>query len=122
MSADRLPDRPNLDHLRHQARDLQKTQGGRLRDALRSIAQQYGFASWDALRDHVSRVIGAAPTSRRTHAGIDYERFVPDTIVLSGPLTRDIARGLAQGGVSGVKVDAAQGGHRWTFPRIGQAP
>jgi hypothetical protein len=107
MSADRLPDRPSLDHLRHQAKDLQKKQGGRLRDAQRSIAQKYGFASWDALRDHVSRVTGAAPASRRTDAGIDYEHVVPDTTALSGPLTRDVARGLAERGVSGVKVDAA---------------
>src|SRR6202011_3081914 len=85
MSADRLPDRPSLDHLRHQAKDLQKKQGGRLRDAQRSIAQKYGFASWDALRDHVSRVTGAAPAGRRTDAGIDYEHVVPDTIALSGP-------------------------------------
>ena len=107
MSVDRLPDRPNLDHLRRQARDLQKKQVRRRREAQRAIAQKYGFASWDALRDHVSRVTRAAPAGRRTHAGIDYEHFVRDTIALDGPLTRDIARGLAERGVSGVKVDAA---------------
>jgi hypothetical protein len=107
MSADRLPDRPNLDHLKHQARDLQKAQRGTLRGAQRSVAQRYGFASWDALRDHVNQVTGATPAERRTHAGIDYEHFVRDTIPLGGPLTREAARGLAERGISGVKVDAA---------------
>src|SRR5206468_1218198 len=107
MSADRLPDRPNLDHLKRQAKDLRKQTGGRLRDAQRAVAERYGFASWDALRDHVDQVAGRAPARRRAHAGIDYEHFVPDTIALNGPLTREIARGLAARGVSGVKVDAA---------------
>jgi len=107
MSADHLPDRPNLDHLKHQARDLQRAQGGTLRGAQRSVAQRYGFASWDALRDHVNQVTAASPAERRTHAGIDYEHFVRDTIPLGGPLTREAARGLAERGISGVKVDAA---------------
>jgi hypothetical protein len=107
MSADHLPDRPNLDHLKHQARDLQRAQGGTLRDAQRSIARRYGFASWDALRDHVNQVTGAAPAEPHTHAGIDYEHFVRDTIALGSPLTRETARGLAERGVTGVKVDAA---------------
>jgi ankyrin repeat protein len=36
---------------------------GRLRDAQRTIAEEYGFASWDALRRHVESLIGAVSSS-----------------------------------------------------------
>ena len=55
MSARTLPPRPNLDHLKRQAKERLRLepQIGRLRDAQRVIAQEYGFDSWDALRQHV---------------------------------------------------------------------
>jgi hypothetical protein len=55
VSARALPARPNLDHLKRQAKELLRRQPqiGRLRDAQRVIAQEYGFDSWDALRLHV---------------------------------------------------------------------
>lgn len=106
MSDDRLPDRPNLDQLKRQAKDLRKKAGGRLREAQRAIAERYGFTSWDALRDHIASVTGRARTVQHKPAGIDYECVVPHTIALHGPLTRNVARRLAERGVSGVKVDA----------------
>jgi ankyrin repeat protein len=53
---------PNLDQLKRQAKELLRRQPllGRLRDAQRVIAQQYGFDSWDALRAHVEVAGGAA--------------------------------------------------------------
>lgn len=39
--------------------------------------------------------------------GIDYEHFVPDTIDVRGPLTREAARRLAGRGVTGIKIDAS---------------
>jgi ankyrin repeat protein len=49
---------PNLDQLKRQAKELLRDQPhlGRLRDAQRVLAQEYGFASWDALRTHVESV------------------------------------------------------------------
>src|SRR5580658_5219549 len=78
----RLPDRPNSDHLKKQAKDLLRSywsgdpdgiarfgralpsarnlspddiisRGFRLHDAQSCIAREYGFASWDELTTHV---------------------------------------------------------------------
>lgn len=53
-----LPDAPNLDWLRKQARRalsaLRKTNpGAKLADAQFELAKQYGFPSWRALKEHV---------------------------------------------------------------------
>src|SRR5688572_19647759 len=60
MSIDRpdeprpLPSRPNLRHLKDQARDLVKAGGAAsITDALFKIARAYGFASWTKLKAHV---------------------------------------------------------------------
>jgi len=50
----KLPDRPNLRHLRDQAKDLVRAGGSAsLADAQLQIARQYGFASWPKLKQHV---------------------------------------------------------------------
>jgi hypothetical protein len=49
-----LPDRPNLRHLKDQAKDLLKAgQAASLAEAQFKIARQYGFASWPKLKAHV---------------------------------------------------------------------
>ena len=49
-----LPDRPNLRHLKDQAKDLLKAGNTRtLSDAQLQIALQYGFPSWLKLKTHV---------------------------------------------------------------------
>ena len=53
-----LPARPNLEHLRKQAkallRDLQTTKpDAKHADALHAVAREYGFASWPRLKTHV---------------------------------------------------------------------
>jgi hypothetical protein len=49
-----LPDRPNLRHLKDQAKDLLKAGGAEsLTDAQFKIAHLYGFASWPKLKSHV---------------------------------------------------------------------
>ena len=55
MPARSLPPHPNLDQLKRQAKERLRTEPalGRLRDAQRIVAQEYGFDSWDALRLHV---------------------------------------------------------------------
>src|SRR5438552_794804 len=50
----RLPDQPNLRHLKDQARDLLKIgQATSITDAQFKIARLYGFASWPKLKAHV---------------------------------------------------------------------
>jgi hypothetical protein len=50
-----LPDRPDLRHLKDQARDLHRAGGSAsLADALFQVARRYGFASWPKLKAHVA--------------------------------------------------------------------
>jgi len=53
-----LPDAPNLDWLRKQAKrtlsSLRKTNSrAKLADAQFELAKQYGFSSWRALKEHI---------------------------------------------------------------------
>jgi hypothetical protein len=51
----RLPDCPNLRHLKDQAKDLFKAGGARsITDAQFKIARLYGFPSWPKLKAHIS--------------------------------------------------------------------
>src|SRR5256714_4210174 len=57
VMAKQLPPRPNLDQLKHQAKELlQAGKAPALHDAQTMIAREYGFASWNKLRDHVEAV------------------------------------------------------------------
>jgi ankyrin repeat protein len=70
VSARSLPPSPNLDQLKRQAKELLRGQPrlGRLRDAQRALAQEYGFDSWDALRTHVESVDRASRAMIKPHA------------------------------------------------------
>jgi hypothetical protein len=53
-----LPERPNLDYLKKQAKDRlaqlrQQSQTAKLADAQHALAREYGFRSWAALKAHV---------------------------------------------------------------------
>ena len=49
-----LPDRPNLRHLKDQARDLLEAgAAASVTEAQFKIARLYGFASWPKLKAHV---------------------------------------------------------------------
>lgn len=65
MPARVLPARPSLDQLKRQSKELLRRQPqlGRLRDAQRTVAEEYGFASWDALRQYVESLVGRASSS-----------------------------------------------------------
>src|SRR5256885_10219435 len=54
--AKQLPPRPNLDQLKHQAKELQRSAQIALHDAQTQVAREYGFASWNKLREHVEEV------------------------------------------------------------------
>jgi ankyrin repeat protein len=50
----RLPEKPNLEFLRKQAKELQRSmRQGKLADAQHTLANRYGFATWAKLRSHV---------------------------------------------------------------------
>jgi len=54
LAVHRLPDYPNLRHLKDQAKDLLKAGNTRtLSDAQLQVARQYGFPSWPKLKAHV---------------------------------------------------------------------
>ena len=54
-----LPDRPNLRHLKDQAKDLLKAgAAGSITDAQFKIARLYGFASWPKLKAHIDSLEG----------------------------------------------------------------
>jgi ankyrin repeat protein len=57
MAPKQLPPRPNLDQLKHQAKELLTAgKASALHDAQTILAREYGFKSWNALRDHVEAV------------------------------------------------------------------
>jgi hypothetical protein len=78
MSRD-LPARPNLEHLKKQAKDLlpelqQRNPALKLADAQHAIAREYGFASWPQLHAHVAALqppadSAAAPVPSHPFAG-----------------------------------------------------
>jgi len=70
-----LPDRPNLRHLKDQAKDLLKAgEAKSLTDAQFKIARLYGFASWPKLKAHVDSLeeIGQLKQAIDTN---DFERI-----------------------------------------------
>jgi ankyrin repeat protein len=56
-----LPKKPNLEHLKKQAKELLRNGGlGRLADAQHALANEYGFATWAKLKSHVEE-LGLSP-------------------------------------------------------------
>jgi Clp amino terminal domain, pathogenicity island component len=73
-----LPERPNLDHLRRQARALLRERRKRdpqvqLATAQRLLAREYGFASWQELKSHVEAQ--AAKDSGRPVVDYPFSRY-----------------------------------------------
>lgn len=69
-----LPDNPNLDHLRQQAKDLlaglrDSALDASLADAQASLAGQYGFRGWTDLKAEVDRAHGRAEVADPDLAG-----------------------------------------------------
>jgi hypothetical protein len=69
-----LPPRPNLEHLKKQAKDrlealLQSDPQAQLADAQHALACDYGFASWPKLKAHVEWMMNDAPPREHPFAG-----------------------------------------------------
>lgn len=89
-----LPDNPNLDHLRRQAKDLLAglrdiDPATSLADAQSSLARQYGFHTWTDLRAEVERMHGCAETADPALARALADRYGLGEV--TGPL-RSVAR------------------------------
>ena len=78
-----LPDRPDLEHLKKQAKALlrelrQRDANASLADALHALARDYGFASWPKLKAHVesgfSRISETSPSPPSSSAPL-FPRF-----------------------------------------------
>jgi hypothetical protein len=69
-----LPLRPNLEHLRKQAKDLlqelqQRDPAARLADAQHTLAREYGFASWPKMKARLELEAAARPASSSPFSG-----------------------------------------------------
>ena len=53
MAAKQLPPHPDLEQLKRQAKELQQSAGVPLHEAQTRLAREYGFASWNKLREEV---------------------------------------------------------------------
>jgi hypothetical protein len=77
-----LPPRPNLEHLRKQAKDLlerlqQQEASTQLADAQHTLAREYGFASWPQLKAHVEASGPISPFTGRWKANLSKSRRHP---------------------------------------------
>jgi ankyrin repeat protein len=55
-----LPEKPNLEYLKKEAKELRAVRQGKLADAQHALANEYGFASWAKLKAHVEAPLTAA--------------------------------------------------------------
>ncbi len=66
-----LPQKPNLEYLKKQAKDLLRSMGqGKLADAQHTLADEYGFPSWQKLKSHVEG-LGRSPAEELKAAVCD---------------------------------------------------
>lgn len=75
-----LPDNPNLDHLRRQAKDLlaglrDTDPAASLADAQASLARQYGFRGWTGLKAEVDRMRESAEVADPSLARAVAQRY-----------------------------------------------
>lgn len=101
-----LPERPNLDFLKKQAKDRlttlrQRSPAARLADAQHDVAREYGFESWAALKAQVESMAHNFQFERYTPEARRVLFFSRDEACKRGSPTIElehIARGLAREG------------------------
>jgi hypothetical protein len=137
-----LPDRPNLEHLRKQAKerlaDLQRTNPvARLADAQHAVARDYGFANWAALKAGVEARQRPNPLAgmwvadvarSKRHPANQFQRATLEVTIAGALVTMSFAatdeQGREETGSHSVQTDgvehAGQTGHavaaRWIDP------
>ena len=83
-----LPERPNLRHLRDQAKDLLRSGAApTLADAQFKLARDYGFPSWSKLKDHVESLEQAGQL-RQAMSARDLPRI--EKLLTSNPELRQV--------------------------------
>src|SRR5260370_6303393 len=91
-----LPDRPNLRHLKDQAKELLKAGGAEsITDAQFKIARMYGFASWPKLKAHVDSLKEIGQLKQAIDAN-DLERV--KTMMTRNPALHRAPLGYAKNG------------------------
>ena len=55
-----LPEKPNLEYLKKEAKELRAVRQGKLADAQHALANEYGFANWAKMKAHVEAPLTAA--------------------------------------------------------------
>lgn len=96
------PSRPNLDHLRNQAKDLLETARAvhpdwQLADAQFALARDYGFPSWPAMKAQVDAIAAAGHARATTHSpSADSEGECPMTGVWVANLAHSTRHPAAQ--------------------------
>jgi Ankyrin repeats (many copies) len=109
-----LPENPNLDHLRNQARALQRSIGRPLHLAQLAVARGYGFASWAKLKHYVEAAKAHSwhPSAERAQDSLP-DRFCRLACLtysdVDGPDRWQQARALAPEITDNVWVAAAAG-------------
>jgi len=109
-----LPDNPNLDHLRQQAKDLlaglrDSAPNSSLADAQAMLAEQYGFRTWTDLKAEVDRRQGQADIADPALAGEIASRFGLGEVI--GPM-RSVSRPDESGRRWLLQTDRGQWGPR----------
>jgi hypothetical protein len=77
-----LPDRPNLEYLKKEAKALlvtmqQTDAAAQLADAQHALAREYGFASWPKLKAHVDSMVAVHPLAGRWVADVAQSKRHP---------------------------------------------
>lgn len=115
-----LPERPSLEQLRNQARDLQRSGAvPKLIDAQREVARRYGFASWARLKRHVETLLGLkSQIDAFVDAAIAGRLGDADAILAANPVIREAPEVIALIGdverIAQVDPLAAFGSRGWT--------
>jgi hypothetical protein len=91
-----LPARPNLDHLRNQAKDLLQSARThhptwQLADAQHALARGYGYSSWPALKAHVDALVAEAGEPATAHVGASDDHPNRQSL-LAGAWVADVER------------------------------
>jgi Ankyrin repeats (many copies) len=71
-----LPERPSLEQLRKQAKELRDSSGLALWEAQLAVARQYGFASWTRLKRHVELVTRYSRFPERVSTDTEPDTFL----------------------------------------------
>ena len=113
-----LPEKPNLEHLKKQAKDLLRVlqrgdaapESPKLADAQHLIAREYGFANWAKLKEHVESVARLLAPAENAVGGGLRQRCGQDRAGAGKPSGVEGAAQRAHGQLRKFRHAAAAGG------------